>query len=312
MGRRIAKLLGEQNEFRYFSPGIYIGKYQNYDFTLKYDNASLIYNIDLSVKGKANIDNLNKLLAKIDLYAIARYKNNNLVITESCDTLKDMPKLANIVIKEIATNLEKNKYQNICHNCSEVAPTNLYDIDGNVAYLCHNCYQLYQNKYQAQLKENKKIKEHIFLGIIGSILGSIPGVIIFFILDYLKLNSSLAALIIMLGSAYGYKWFANSMKLSGLILSLLIGFSAIILANEFSNAYNLYTQFSNIYNINIYDAYKSIPYYFSNSQSFKNSYIESLIIAVVFGLFGSLSNFGLYRKYIVSNKIKKLEVKNVK
>lgn len=310
MGRLIAKKIGKNNEFRYFAPGVYIGKYDNYDINIKYDSASLLYNMNFSVSGKQNIDKLNDELSKIDKYAVARYKKNSLTITEACDSMRLMPELVNTILDKIINYLKKNKYLNVCKHCGENNPTNLISLDGNVNYYCDNCFNEAVKSYKKEIVQNKKVKENILLGIIGSIIGSIPGIIIFFGLAYLKINSSFAALIIMLGSAYGYKWFANSMKIFGLIISLIIGFISIIIANELSCAYILYTEYDNIYNINLFDAYKAIPYYVSNSTSFKTTYLEDLIIAIVFGLFGGLSNFGLYRKYTASNKIVKVGVKN--
>src|SRR5574344_2764919 len=93
MGKKIAELIGQNNEFKYYGSGIYLGKHNNYDINIKYDNSSLLYNMNLTVSGPQNIDKLNTKLAKIDKYAIARFKNKNLTITETCDSLKEMPTL---------------------------------------------------------------------------------------------------------------------------------------------------------------------------------------------------------------------------
>jgi hypothetical protein len=310
MGKKIAKLIGKNNEFKYFTPGVYIGKYRDYDITIKFDSASLLYNMSFSVSGNDSIDKLNKNLAKIDKYAVARYKNNNLTISEACDSIKEMPTLINKILDIIIDYLISNKYTNVCSICGKNNETNLISLDGNVTYYCDKCFNLAHKKYQNQIDDNKKIKENVFLGIIGAIIGSIPGIITFFLLSYLKINSSFAALIIMLGSAYGYKWLANSMKTFGLIISLIIGFASIIIANEMCISYSLYLEYSNLYNINVYDAYKAIPYYLSNSASFKSNYIQNLLVAIIFGIFGGLSNFGIYRKYTANNKIIKVGDKN--
>lgn len=312
MGKRIAKLIGNGKDFKFYAPTMYVGKHNGYDIIIKYDGASLLYNVYFNVNNINNVDALNKILEKIDKYCVAKNKNNSLIITESCESAKDMAKLANIVLEKTTQYLKKHQCHNLCRGCNKENPTDIVKSDDSITFLCNECYDASLNAYEEQVSKNKKIKENIFMGIIGSIIGSIPGIIIYFILSYLKINSSFAALVIMLGSAYGYKWFAKSMKITGLILSLVIGFISIILANEITNAYILYLQYNKLYKITIFDAYQAIPYYLENSASFKSSYIEDLIIAIIFGLFGSLSNFGLYRKYIAVNRIKKMEVKNEK
>jgi hypothetical protein len=308
MGKRIAKMLG--NDFHYYGYGLYLGHYNDFDVTVKYDDTSMLYNINLNVAGLKDVNKLNDVLEKKDKNTVAKYKNNSLTITEYCETLKEMPLKANRTLDIVSEYLKKNKYHNICKYCNKPNQTSLVNCDGSVSFYCDNCFNNEIKRYQNEIKQNKKIKERILYGLIGSIIGCIPGIITLFILSYLKINTAFAALIIMLGSAYGYKWLGNSMKISGLIISLVIGFGAIIFANELSNAYNLYIEYNSVYNINLFDAYKAVPYYIAHSTSFKGSYFQNLIVTIIFGLFGGLSNLSIYRKYLSITKIKKIEVKH--
>lgn len=307
MSKKIANKLKEN--FRYCSQGIYVGKYDKYDITIKYDAASILYNMYIHIDNIKDVNKLNDLLTKMDKHCVAKYKNSELTITHACDSIKDMPRLANKTMKIACEFLNKNKCKNVCSKCLTNKDTSLYNYDGNIVYYCEDCYNKIINDNVKQRIKNKQIKENILLGIIGSILGSIPGLIVYILLFYLNINPTLSILIIMLGSAYGYKWFANCMKTKGLIISLLIGVIFAIFANEINNAYILYSEYNNLYDINIFDAYKYIPYYLNNSISFKQTYNQSLAITLLFTIFGSLSNFGLYRKYIIINKIKKMEDK---
>lgn len=306
MGKKIANELG--HNFKYYY-GSYYTNYKGYDISIRYDYASLLYNMYFNVKGSENIDKLNEELSKIDKYAIAKYKNNLLTITEACDHSRDIPLLANKIIDAVIKYLDTKKYKNICKMCNKSNKTKLISIDDNISFLCDDCIKNINKSYKKEYEEKKKIKENIFLGIIGSILGCIPGLIIWMVLVYLMINPTVIGLIIMFGSAYFYKYMANSLKLPGLILSVIIGLLFILLANEFTNAFNLYNEYINQYNINIFDAYKAIPYYVENSDAFRISYDQNLILALMFAVFGSFTNIGLYRRYIASNKIKYMEVK---
>ena len=306
MGRKLAKKIGDNFTYYY---GSYYGRHDGYDLIIKYDFASMLYNMYFCVKGKENIDKLNKILAEVDEFAVAKYKNNNLTITHACDASKYMPELVNSILDKVTKYLKDNKYKNLCHICNDSKKTLLANVDGNVNFICEDCIKNIDKSYKEELNEKKKIKENIPLGIIGAILGCIPGFIVWLILGYLMINPTVIGLIIMFGSAYFYKWMANSMKLPGLIISLIIGFIFIIFANELTNTYLLYSDYINQYNINFFDAYKAIPYYLSNSATFKASYNQSLFLAIMFGLFGGLTNLGVHRKYIASNKTKVLEGK---
>ncbi len=308
MGKKLAKLIGKEGSFKCHY-GSYYGIYNKFDVVIKYDYTSLIYNTYFSIDGKLNVDKLNDELQKIDKYAIAKYKNNNLTITQSCDRLKDMPELANKILKKVTDFLNKNNCKNVCKNCHKNNETSLISIDDNIMYYCNDCYKNTLKKYEDEIKKNKSIKENIPSGIIGAIVGAIPGLIIWLLLSYLMINPSVIALIIMFGSAYGYKLFAKSMKLPGLIISLFIGFAIVYFANNLSNSYTLYNEYFNQYKINIIDTYKALPYYLNNSTLFKSSYNQNLLLSLMFALFGGFTNIGIYRGYLANNKIKKVVIK---
>ena len=306
MGKKIANELGENYKYYY---GAYYTKYNGYDITIKYDYASLIYNLTINVKGNENIEKLNKLLSKKDEYLVAKYKNNLLTISQACDHSKDIPKLINNILDDVTNYLKDNKYKNICKVCNKEENTSLISIDDNINFVCDKCIKSIEKNHKKELENRKKIKENIPLGIIGAIIGCIPGLLMWILLTYLMINPTVIGLVIMFGSAYFYRYMAKSMKLPGLIISILIGFIFIILANEFTNSYTLYNEYVNQYNINIIDAYKAIPYYLQTNEIFRHSYSQNLILTIMFFIFGSFTNIGIFRRYIATNRIKKLEVK---
>lgn len=306
MGKKLAKELGENYKYYY---GAYYSKYNGYDITIRYDYTSLLYNLTFNVKGNEDIDNLNKLLSKKDDYLVAKYKNNLLTISQACDHSRNIPGLINNILDDVTKYLKDNKYKNICKSCNKEETTTLVSIDDNIKFICDKCIKNVEKSYKQELEENKKIKENIPLGIIGAIGGCIPGLFLWLLLTYLMINPSVVGLIIMFGSAYFYRYMAKSMKLPGLIISVLIGFIFIIFANEITNAYTLYNEYVNQYNINIFDAYKSIPYYLQTNEVFRHTYSQNFILTIMFFVFGSLTNIGIFRRYIATNKVKKLEVK---
>ena len=136
MGKKIAKLLGDNYKYYY---GAYYTKYNGYDITIKYDYASLVYNLTLNVTGKDNVDELNKLLTKKGEYIVAKYKNNLLTITQACDHSKDLPNLIHNIIDDLTKYLKNNKYKNICKLCNKDEKTTLVSIDDNNNFVCNKC-----------------------------------------------------------------------------------------------------------------------------------------------------------------------------
>jgi hypothetical protein len=307
MGKKIAKEL-RNGKYRYYY-GTYFGNEEGYDISIRYDYTSLLYNIYFNVSGPSNIDKLNTELAKFDKYCVAKYNNNKLIISEACDRHRDIITLSDKVIDIVIKYLKKNKYKNICGRCKEHKDTFLVEVEGSIRYACEDCFKELNKSYTKEINKKKKIKENIFLGTLGSILGCIPGLVLWIVLAYLVINPTVVGLIIMFGSAYCYKMFAKSMKIPGLIISIIIGFIFIIFANEITNDITLYNEYINQYNINIFDVYKSMPYYIKNSASIRDTYNQSLLLSFMFGAFGALTNFAVHKTFTANNKIKKLEVK---
>ena len=311
MSSRILDELNNVGNFTYLSR-CYFGIIDDYDVIIKYDTASMLYSMQYCVQGKEDINLLNKELAKIDKFAVARYKKTNLIIMEACNNIKEMPEMVSKIAPIISNYLKKNKYKKACFNCNKVAETELVNIDGRLSFYCDNCYKDAEKQFKKDEKSYDKLEERPIKGFLGALIGTIPGIIAYIFLSYFNINQALAALIIMLGSAYGYRWLGKSMKLKGIILSILAGVLATLIANEISFAHKLFANYNNIYDINLFQAYKAIPYYLSNSTAFHKSYMEDLIIALIFAGFGSFSNFSIYRKYIAKNKIGKVGIKNDK
>ena len=139
MRKKYAKFLGTGKEFNYYY-GNFLGNYEGFDITIHYDSASLLYNMYFTVKGSDDVEKLNDVLAKIDKYAVAKYKNNILTITEACDKISDMPFLVNKLLETLIPYLKKNKYSNLCSKCNgDIIHSHRYDgIDSgrNIALIC--------------------------------------------------------------------------------------------------------------------------------------------------------------------------------
>src|SRR5574344_581487 len=158
MGKKIAKLIGDGTSFKYYGPAMYLGKYNNYDIVIKYDGASMLYNVYFNISNFKNINKLNDLLGKIDKYCIAKNKNNSLIITESCDYAKDMAVLANKVLDVVTKYLKNNKCLNLCRECNNKNITSIVKIDDSVVFLCDECYAKNSEDYEQQVITNKQIK----------------------------------------------------------------------------------------------------------------------------------------------------------
>ena len=109
-----------------------------------------------------------------------------------------------------------------------------------------------------------------------------------------------------MGAALGFKHFGKVMKVSGLIISIIIGLLGVLIAHELNCSIYIYNLYKTDFLINLWDAYKSIPYYLSRNNEFKESFTNALSIGLILSIIGIFSSYSLYRQSIYTYQIKRI------
>ena len=151
-----------------------------------------------------------------------------------------------------------------------------------------------------------KVRERILPGILGAFIGIIPGIIAWCLLSYLNVEAGIAGIFITMGSALGYKWLGKSVKVPGMIISVLVGFFGVLVAHELSSSIYIYQLYKGSYLINLWNAYKAIPYYLNTVADFKKLFFNQLYTGHLLSLVGVFSTYSLHRQSIYSYDIKRI------
>lgn len=304
MSKKIAEQIGVDT--KYYGQGIYAGTQKKFNYLLKYDNTSLCFTLTFNVVGNEDLKKLNQQIKAVNQETTVKYKNNILNIVGSCEKNSKLPIMVNPLLSIVIDYLTENKYQEVCKSCHKKAKTSLVNNEGEISFICDSCYKNIAEIAKYKEENAKKNKEHLILGTIGAIIGTIPGIIVWLILGYLKLEPSLASILITLGSAVGYKKLSKNIKLPGLIISILIGLLGIIVAHELNCSIYIYELYKENYNINLFDAYKAIPYYLNKISEFKKNFYNCLITSYVLSITGIFTSYSFYRQSAYKADIKKL------
>ncbi|MCL2720574.1 MAG: hypothetical protein FWD47_04470 [Treponema sp.] len=213
-------------------PGIKkLGKELNFERTDS-EAAGMLKNCFVKLYDGQNIKVLEIYVPNID----ADDKNVNIKIIES-NNIKKYEWLANGIkiifqelirpypIKNIKKILEEitgyfsNKYtfQAIqCQYCGQQDGTEMFGINNVSMLTCNDCYRQIEKNIQNENMDIKNTQGNYFLGFIGAILFSIPGIlaaIIFFV--FLNRLAAFSALIYILLGMIGYKKFKGKISLGG-------------------------------------------------------------------------------------------------
>ena len=103
-----------------YGGNIYAGNINGFNYLIKYDNTSLVYNLYFNILGKEDIKDLSKEIKKIDKDITIIYKNNVLSIVGSLREIKDLAKVINPILENITKYLKDKNYKEICKHCKEI------------------------------------------------------------------------------------------------------------------------------------------------------------------------------------------------
>ena len=106
----------------------------------------------------------------------------------------------------------------------------------------------------------------VFNGIIGALLGSIPGVLLWIILGQIGYIAGIAGWMMIIGARFGYRKFAGGIDKLGSVLSFIIALIMPIISEYLGLAVTVYRTFHEEYALTVGDAFRSLPYFLEESE----------------------------------------------
>ena len=89
-----------------------------------------------------------------------------------------------------------------------------------------------------------EIPENVFGGIIGAIVGTIPGIALMIILGQIGYVASIAGFVMAAGALYGYKLLGKKTSVKGVVISIVIMIAMIYLGERISWTISLVRELS--------------------------------------------------------------------
>ena len=302
--KKIAEKIG--TDTKYCGSNIFAGSLKDYHFLIKYDSQSSVYTLSFSVEMSNNTTKLTNSIKKEVKDAIVSYNNKNLNIVGSVTNKKYLPEIINPLLNIIGDYLEKNKALEVCRHCKEAKKIYLVDNDSEISFFCNDCYKIIEKSANYKKEKYNKAKENIGLGIIGAILGTIPGIILWILFSLIGIEPGIAGIAITMGSAVFYKKFANNIKLPGIIISSFVGLFMVLVAHEINCAIYIYNLYKADYVIKLMDAYKAIPYYLNTISEFRKIFNNGLLTGYLLSIIGVFTSYSLQRQNANTYEIRKI------
>lgn len=151
---------------------------------------------------------------------------------------------------------------------------------------------------QAQTKEFKQ--EQVIHGIVGALLFSLAGGIVWFLLYMAGFLAAISGLIGVVCAIKGYALFAGKESMKGVIISSVIAVLILVLAWYLCIGYDIYIAYQDWYEagdvdftLTFFESVSAIPYFFIEDSSILIDYLMNLGLGLLFaviGAFGSVRN----------------------
>ncbi|MBQ8147622.1 MAG: hypothetical protein IJ040_02400 [Lachnospiraceae bacterium] len=130
-------------------------------------------------------------------------------------------------------------------------------------------------------------EENYFLGALGAIIGSIPGIILWVIIGLLGRVAVISGVVIAVGCLLGYCWLGkNISKVSAIICALVIIVATFVGINS-----NYIITFMKEFGCSFLEAATSLFYLISVDKGFMASYIGNMVIGYLFSIGGAILAF---------------------
>lgn len=167
------------------------------------------------------------------------------------------------IIDETVNYLSENNVKSMCAFCgendTEIALTAVIKSEPEVFHICEKCHGERAKELREKKEEKDNQSENMFLGIIGALVGTIPGILLWVVLSRIRIFAVISSPIIVVGAMYGYSWAGKKVGKLGQIFSALIGLGGMVLAHFIDTAFQLKKEVSeNGVKIGIVDAIKQL------------------------------------------------------
>lgn len=168
--------------------------------------------------------------------------NNSVTIVSTRALLtKKIPAHLNEAIMPIIDFLEINRYVSGCMQCgAQHSQVDCYLINNTHRYLCDSC----ANEIESNLSDRKQDvlanKSNLIPGIVGALLGSMLGCVVYFIVWQLGYIAAIAGLITAVCTFKGYEMFGKVIDKKGVFACIIVIIFAVFFSNQLVWAYDAF------------------------------------------------------------------------
>lgn len=175
-----------------------------------------------------------------------------------------------------------------CAHCGQNEPLQLNSYGNLSQLICPNCLQAVNQEIQ-KVASRPKEKSSVIPGTVGALLGSLVGVLVWFIIYRLGYISAWSGLVMAVGAMWGYEKLGRALDLKGILISTVIVLAMVYVTNRLCWAYE-FMDGINKYggDVTFGDCFKQLEDLIKEFD-LRSEYIRDLVIGYFLTVIGMLS-----------------------
>ncbi len=191
-------------------------------------------------------------------------------------------------LKEITSYCRNNQLVISCEGCQSEQDVSLYQVDGVAHMFCSACYAQVAEDLQ-RVKQEKKAGGHgnVIGGIVGALLGALIGAVLWVLIYQLGYLSAIAGAVMVICALKGYEMLGGRLTKVGIVICCLVSVAMVLLAEQVSLGYVIYTELKDYYEITFFDAFRSVPDFMAAESEIMSAVVRDLIIGYVLMAIGA-------------------------
>lgn len=235
------------------------------------------------------------------------YPNQLIILSTRTVLIKKVPAHLNEAILPIIDFLAENNYVSGCMQCgTQEAQVDCYEINGIHQYLCSNCVGRVEESLLGRQLEILSKKSKLLPGIVGALLGSMIGCVVYFFLWQVGYIAAIAGVVTALCAFKGYEMLGGVVDKKGVFACIAAILFSVYFANRLVWTYYAYTVYQEI-GLGFFDCFRHIKEIIELNDA-AASYYGYMALAYVMTVLGSFSSVvGAFKASTGSYKIKKMK-----
>lgn len=254
---------------------------------------------------RAFLENYKNAAPQIQSFNV--YPNSITVVSTRTFQIKKVPAHMNEAILPIIDFLAENGYVSGCMECgAQEAPLDFYNINGTHHYLCSDCAAKVEGTLFVRKQEILLHKSKLIPGIVGALLGSLIGCVVYFLIWQLGFIASAAGLVTAVCAFKGYEMLGGVVDKKGVFICIAMIIFSIYFANRLAWAYEAYSVYKEI-GAGFFMCFRVIKEIIKESD-LTGEYYTNLVLSYLFTIFGSFQSVkNAFKASTGSYKVKKMK-----